>query len=478
VARFAERVVFRRLGVFVGGWSLEAAESVCSGGTVERHDVLVCLTRLVDASLVQVEDRDGRARYRLLEPVRQYAQGRLRGSGELDALRRHHAAFFLSFALQWETDANFGGPGRRAGLTALEGELDNLRALLQWCLEQGEAQKGIFLARALWTFWVMRGLYTEGRSWLRRLAALPDAANAPAMRAVAQGIEASLAWRQGNYTEAQALFREVLPHLRRAHADQALAAARAAGHRVDEAIVLHVLGWLALMQADYSTARALGEVSQALARAGGDEDALCLALTTLAQVVLRQGDLSAARRFVDEGLALARRIGEYWWLSDSLDVLAQLAIADRHYGHARSATRESLLLRQNLGSRSAIAYSLENIAALAAAEKEPQCALQLAGAAASIREAIGEQQSLMSQAMADQWLIPLQQALSQDAFRSAWEAGRAMSLEQALELALAATQTPATQSDQPPAGSGPRVTQLSPREQQVAALLAQGLTNR
>ncbi len=108
----AERIVFQRLAVFVGGWSIEAAEDVCSGATVGRHDVLALITRLVDASLVQVEERDERARYRLLKPVRQYAHMCFSASGELDAVRRQHAAFFLSFAERWETDANFGGPGR------------------------------------------------------------------------------------------------------------------------------------------------------------------------------------------------------------------------------------------------------------------------------------------------------------------------------------------------------------------------------
>jgi predicted ATPase/DNA-binding CsgD family transcriptional regulator len=504
----AERVVFQRLAVFVGGWSLEAVEEVCSGGAVGRHEVLAGLTRLVDVSLVQVDEREEHSHYRLLEPVRQYALMCLSASDELEAVRRLHAVFFLSYAERWEHDANYGGPGRQAALTALERELDNLRTTLQWCLEHGDAENGIRLGRALSTFWVLRGLYSEGRSWLAQLAALPGAANTPALRAVAQGIEASLAARQGNYAEAQALFREVLPHLgqaqaqaprllhsvhidlsviaarqgdhagSRAHAEEALKATRAAGHRADESFALFILGQQALFEANYSMARALGDESRALARVVDDDEASCLALTMLAQVALRQGDQSAARQFVDEGLALARRIGEYWFLSDGLDVLAQLAIADGDYVQARSATRESLLLRQNLSSRPAIAYSLESIAGLAAAEKEPQSALQLAGAAASIRDAIGERQSLMGQAMVDEWLIPLRHSLGQDEFRSAWEAGRAMSIEQAVELALAATQSAPPQPEQPPDDSRQRGAELSPREREVAALLAEGLTNR
>jgi non-specific serine/threonine protein kinase len=502
----AERVIFQRLAVFVGGWILEAAENICSGGTVDRHQVLACLTRLVDASLVQVDEREERVRYRLLEPVRQYARLRLSASGELDAIRQQHAAFFVSYAQHWETDANYGGPGRQAALAALEREQDNLRAALQWFLDQGDGENGIFLARALWTFWVIRGLYTEGRSWLSPLAALPDVAEAPAMRAVAQSIEATLAWRQGEYIGAKTLFHEALPHLRqapaprllisvpndlglialwqgdysaaRAHLEESLAAAHVAAYRVDEAIALGNLAWVALMQAAYPTARALGEESQALARAVGDDWALCLSLITLEQVALGQGELSTARRLVEEGLALMRRSGERWQLPISLDVLAQVAIAEGHYAEARRALREGLLVRQETGNQSGIVYSLEGIAALAAAETEVQCAIQLAGASASRREAIGERLSPLGQAMVNQWLVPVQQTLSTDAIQSAWEAGRTMSIEQAVELALAATQTRPEQPGQLPHDPKQRVTELSPREQQVAALLAEGLTNR
>jgi predicted ATPase len=108
-----EQIVFRRLAVFVGGWSLEAAEEVCSGSGVAPREVLGLLTGLVDASLVQVDEQDGRARYRLLEPVRQYAQAQLEASGELDAVRHQHVSYFESFAERWEVDANVGGASAR-----------------------------------------------------------------------------------------------------------------------------------------------------------------------------------------------------------------------------------------------------------------------------------------------------------------------------------------------------------------------------
>ena len=159
--------------MFVGGWSLEAAEVVCSGSGVAPREVLGLLTRLVDASLVQVDEQDGRARYRLLEPVRQYAHARLGASGELDAVRHQHATYFESFAERWEHDANVGGPRRQAAHAALEQERDNLRAALRWCLDQGDAPMGFRLGRAHWNLWVVQGALSEGRAWLSPVGSPP-----------------------------------------------------------------------------------------------------------------------------------------------------------------------------------------------------------------------------------------------------------------------------------------------------------------
>jgi non-specific serine/threonine protein kinase len=298
----SEHVVFRRLAVFVGGWSLEAAEVVCSGSGVAPQEVLGLLTGLVDASLVQFDEQDGRGRFRLLGPVRQYALARLGDSTELDTVRYQHASYFASFAEQWEHDANLGGPRGQVAHAALELERDNLRAALRWCLDQGDAPMGFRLGRAHWNLWVSQGALSEGQAWLSQLAALPDGAKAPAARAVVQAIEATLAWRQGNYARALELQGEALPLLRQAddpwplhaaladggwialyqgdfraaqaHFDEALVVAHAAGDRVNEAIALHNLGWLALQQENYSTAYTRSEASLALVRAVGDTQTL------------------------------------------------------------------------------------------------------------------------------------------------------------------------------------------------------------
>jgi non-specific serine/threonine protein kinase len=502
----AECVVFQRLSVFVGGWSLEAAENVCSGGIVDRHGLLARLTRLVDASLVHVDERDERVRYRLLEPVRQYAQNCLTASGELAAVRRQHAAYFVSFAQRWETDANVGGPGRQAAHTALGHEQDNLRAALRWCVEHGEAEMGLRLGRAHWNFWVVRGLYSEGRTWLTQLAALPAAANEPTERAVALSISASLASRQGGYATALEIYREVLPRLREAHDpwllenaledlgiiamdtgdyssaegnfDQALTIARSAGDRVNEAVALHNLAMLAAEQQDFPKARALSEQNLALARELGDAWRIGGALRVHGLVVFLQGDVIQSHLLLQEAVAVYRQLGERYRLAYALDSLGHVSSAKEQYAAAGEALSESLQLRHEFGDRYGVAESLESIAALAASQREPARAVQLAGAAASIRDSIGSPLSPLRRTLLDQWLIPLRQTLGVDAIESAWEAGRVMSLQQALELALEATRTPATQPDQPPAATRRQVAELSPREQEVAALLAHGLTNR
>jgi len=501
-----EQLLFQRLAVFVGGWSLEAAEAICSGSGVALEEVLSLLTRLVDACLVQVEEHDRRARYRLLEPVRQYAHEYSTTSHELDAMRRQHTDFFLSFAQRWGTDANLGGPYRQAALAALGSEQDNLRAALRWCLEHGEAEKGLSLGRAHWIFWAMRGLFTEGQAWLTQLAALPGAASAPALRAAALSIAAGLARRQGSYPTALKIYDEVLPLLReahdllvlesalldlgvialqrgdgqgaQAHLEESLGSARVAGHRVTEALVLHFLARLALRQEAYTTARARAEESLGVARAAGDIGAQSISLNGLGSVMLNLGDLTTARRLLEEGVVLARQIGERFVLAETLQYLGQLATAEERYADARSLLRESLLLNQDLGTWWGVAQSLDCVAALAAAEAQARRAVQLAAAAASLREAIGVPLYPHKRAMLARWLVPLSDSLGNDTIRVAWDDGRDMRKEQALELALALTDAPHERPHRRLDSSGYQRILLTRREQEVAASLADGLSNR
>ncbi len=211
---------------------------------------------------------------------------------------------------------------------------------------------------------------------------------------------------------------------------------------MNEAIALRNLGLLALLQEDYCTAYAQCAAGLAVARAVGDIWAVSLSLNALANTVLHRGDLATARKLTEEAVVLHRHLGERFLLAYCLDIMGQVATAEGQYVGARAALRESLHLSQDMGNPAGTADTLESIAALAATETHPEPAVQLAGAAAGIREQVGAQQSPMRRATLDHWLAAVRQALGAETTTLAWEAGRGMAIEQAVDLALTATVPP------------------------------------
>ena len=211
----AERVLFRWLSVFAGGWTLEAAEEVCSGDGVDQDDVLEVLSELVDKSLVVVEAGEERVpRFRMLEPVRQYSQERLQESGTAEQVRERHARYCL--ALAQEAEPELEGEDQTRWMDRLEAEHDNLRAALSWALEGGEADLGLRLAGALRLFWVMRGHYSEGRRWYEE--GLKKGALGPTVGAGERSVRGGIlhwsrwaipSWRESASKMSLALFRQV-----------------------------------------------------------------------------------------------------------------------------------------------------------------------------------------------------------------------------------------------------------------------------
>ena len=178
-----ERVLLRRLAVFMGGWTLEAAEAVCGGDGTPESEVLDHLAGLVDKSLVTLELPDEAGRYRVLETVRQYATERLVESGETDRMRQSHAGFFLALAEQAEP--KLFGPEQDAWFARLEAEHSNLRTALEWLAAREDAAQGLRLAGALWRFWEVRGHLAVGRSWLSEMLRLAGSDAEAAARAKA-----------------------------------------------------------------------------------------------------------------------------------------------------------------------------------------------------------------------------------------------------------------------------------------------------
>jgi predicted ATPase len=229
-----ERSLFGRLSVFAGGWTLEVAEAVGAGEGIEEGEVLDLLSGLVNKSMVVVEAADGSGlRYGMLEPVRQYGQELLAASGEADGVRRRHAFYY--FALAKEVEPWLRGARQEVWLQRLEREYANLRAALEWALERGETELGVWFGGALAEFWYVSGHLSEGRRWLE--AALASSSDAPPTPARAKALARAgwIAWEQGDYARSVALSQESLA-LSRELEDEAGAVA-----------ALSNLGWAALL---------------------------------------------------------------------------------------------------------------------------------------------------------------------------------------------------------------------------------------
>jgi non-specific serine/threonine protein kinase len=458
-----ERALFERLSVFAGGWTLEAVERVSGGADPEAPGVLDRLTRLVDQSLVVAEGQpDGTARYRFLETLRQYAQERLAAWDAAGAVRAAHARFYLDFV------AMAAGHLRRGEqlvwFARLDREHDNVRAALRWCAERGRAgdadatEQGLRAAAALGDlYWFVRGHFREGRAWLEALLALPPAAARTPGRARALG---ALAWLlnlfAGQVEVEAALYGEALEIAREADDRQAAAGAltwlarhaaepaarlaglhearalyRALGDGFGVAFTCWFLGNTERARGDRARARAYFEEGLAAARADGERMGAALVLVGLGALAHDAGDLAAARGYYEEALALRRELGAKREIGWSLMLLGQVAHARGDLAAARAAYREALGARREVGDLSVnlVVPLLSAVAALALDSGAPDQALRLAGAAARAAApgaaVLGDLERVRA---AGCRTLPNGAAL--------WAEGQAMTLEQAVTVAL------------------------------------------
>jgi tetratricopeptide (TPR) repeat protein len=343
----AERLLLVRLSVFVGGWTLEAAEAVGAGNGIEADTTLDLLGGLVSKSLVSAhEQAGGETRYGLLETVRQYAAERLTEIDDIGGLRDRHLDWCLSLAERAEPEVK--GPEQGEWLARLEIEHDNLQAALGWAHEREAGDLGLRLAGALSGFWYMRGHFAEGR---RRLAAAlaDDSRGSPAARAKALNGAGLLAHQQSEYNQATALFEESLA-LRRMFGDQ---------HGIAQA--LNNLGMAADVQGDYERAAIFYEESLAIARALGDKWIIAVSLDNLGLLADEQGRFERAMVLHEESLSLRRELGDRLGIAGSLGNLGLCMQKQGHYERARALHEESLVIRRELGQRWAIAIGLGNL---------------------------------------------------------------------------------------------------------------------
>ncbi|MBI1742119.1 tetratricopeptide repeat protein [Candidatus Acetothermia bacterium] len=453
-----EQMLLARLSVFSGGFTLPGVEAVCAGETLSQSEMLDLMAQLVNKSLVSVEHRDGKVRYRLLEIVRQYAQEKLDALGEVGCTRERHGHYFLRLAERAKSELN--GPDQRLWLDRLEAEHDNLRTALA-NTAAGEAK--LRFAEALWRFWFFRGYFSEGRRWLEETLATSHGAPI-AVRAEALNGAGVFAMEQADYEHAVSLYEE------------SLALRRELGDRKGVANSLNNLGLIAYNQGDFERAARMHTESLALRREVGEKWGVASSLNNLGVVAHSQGDYEKATAFYDESLALKRELGDQRGISYSLSNLGVLAYLQGKYEQAVVFYEESLQIRRALSDKMGVAGSLINLASVRleqgkyrqsiALSKEGLAVARELGAKALVIECVGGLASALGvssdpeqaarlfgavEALSEAFKIPVQAVdranferkvaltrsrLSPEIFAAAWAMGRAMSLEQAIEYAL------------------------------------------
>ena len=456
-----EKRLFCQLSAFAGGWTLEAAEAVVV--CLKGETVLDLLGTLVGKSLVVVEvAQDGSVRYTLLEPVRQYAREKLEESEEAEVVLRRHALFFLTLAERAEPELK--GAGQEEWLVRLEEEHDNFRAALSWALEQGEAELALRLGAALGEFWHMHGHLSEGRRWLEGALAKGDAASVARVKALAKA--SWIAWEQTDLERATAL------------GEEGLKLARKLGDEEGAATTLLNLGVAVMVRGELERATSLIEDGLPLFRESGDKWGLARSLLCLGLVAMFREDYERAKALTEEGLAISRESGDVWCSNMALNQMALMALLREDFGRTEALGKESLELSRRSGMVHHIAFALHTAAALAGSRGQPVRSARLWGAAEALREAIGTAFSPMEQRVYEPYMAAARDQVEDAAWETAWSEGRAMDTDEAIEYALSEEEgTPST----PPAPRQ-RVDDesalLTRREEEVAALVARGLTNR
>jgi predicted ATPase len=456
-----ERVLLRRLSVFTGDWSIDAAEKVCTDGEIESSEVLELLLQLVDKSLIAAEESNEKTRYRMLATIREYASEKMAESGEFDTFSRHHADFFLTLAEQAEPKLT--SVDRALWLNRLEVEYDNIRGALQWIIRHEKAVPGLRLGGALWRFWEVRGHWTEGRNLLAAVLAIAGEYGSSSARAKALQGTGVLAFYQRDYASAKNLFEESLALFRNSGdnrgtawvliyqgwmandsgnfelalslLNESLTLFRKAGDKQGIAWSLCRLGLVAYFQGDFSTARPLVEESLALSREVRDPLETGFSMYMLSSVVLSQGEFSSARVLAEESEKINRSLGNRRNLAYSIQILAVIEMFEGNVAKARSILKESLTYFSELGDSWACMTTLALFATGAQTALQSERAVRLGGAVAALRDNIGGAFPAAGQFLLESTLESARSALGAEA-ESAWEYGRTMTMEQAIEYAM------------------------------------------
>jgi non-specific serine/threonine protein kinase len=389
---------------------------------LDASDILDLLTHLVDKSLVVAEDRRTVRRYRLLETIRQYARERLVEAGELVGVQRRHRDWYLDFAER--ADGHLQGPDEAVWLRSLREEHENLRAALAWTAQNnGDAETLCRFAIALGRFRYLHGHWSEARAGVEELLKRNDLPP----RAVREllGEAAHLSWRQGEYEQATALCKKGLAECDRV------------GDMAGVAYFLFTLGIVALHRGDAQGAKQLLENAAALSWERGDKSRMGAATNQLGVVARIRGEYEVAACHFAEALAVGKALGDLHRIASSLHNLGLVALLRDDYDQAAQLLKESIDACGQISDRWVTQECLEGLAGIACAEGNYSRGARLLGMAEELRVSLASFRLAADQTAFDQRVSCAQTALSAAAFAAAWAEGRAMTLEQAIEYALA-----------------------------------------
>lgn len=437
----SEQMLFRRMSAFLGGCTLDAAESVCNAKGDLGVEVLDGISALVNNSLVYSREATGEPRWAMLSTIRDYARERLEETSEADDILAEHARYFANLAEQAEP--HLKGREQAQWLRRLEQEHDNLRAALRWALEPGPADEeqaprdpatALQICAGIWRFWWTHGHLREGIRWLQQALCARgpsnsmDAGFVADARTRAEALRGAglLTWDQGEYATARSLLEE------------SLALSRQAGDQEGIANSLNNLGLVAQDQGHNAEARTFYEDSLAIRREIGDKRGISVSLNNLGKLACQQGRYAEARSLLEESLLLDEELGNRRGTATSLYNLGTVALAQQNYPKAGTWFQQSLDLYRATGDKRGIVECMEGIAGVALGMGQPKRTLTTLAAATALRGAIGAPPSPSEYSNREQLITAARAQLepsSADALW-AWAEGQAASMEDAITLAL------------------------------------------
>lgn len=416
-----ERVLLERLSVFAGGFTLEAVDAVCSGEGIESRDVLDLFTGLVDKSLVIMQEREGEARHRLLESVRQYAAERLEAHGGSSGLRGRHADYFRSLAEKAEPHL-LGGAGDPAWIARIDREDRNLRAAADWCFsDAGRVDTALRLLSALHWHWFARGRFREGRRLLAAALRLAGHA-APELRAKALAALGIVGVWQGDAASVLAPLAE------------SVALQRATGDECGLAYALTGLG-AATLANEPASARPICAEAVAIVRRQEPSVLTAFVLFWHGIVALAAGDDDAARAAFEEAVSIGRALENKPCIAHPLTIFGRLEAARDRHAEAMTCLLESLAIHAQTRDLFGTVLVLEGVAGVAAARGEPERAVRLFGAAEALRQTMGGPLLPFEESRYRQTIDGLVRRMDADSHATAWSEGQRLGFEPAVAYA-------------------------------------------